>query len=277
MTSSIYKKYNTHRTDGKSAPGERHANCEYFVLDLTHDVHCIDALTGYAVSCSTTHPKLSRDIFAKIKILRGQGYEMKEELKPTWENLTEDNWLPQRDKRVWAKINGDSSAMHGVLLFRDNQDGMIVPFVVMFPNSIVLWCMDVSLHNDEGVPSEESLFEAWDESRNPPKPLAPEDAAAADVRAVFRANLLKHVPNPGWQDLTPDECLGHVGKRVWGRDSVDGKVTNGRFFVRVDGYIVSEFPYGIALDGKINNVIWFKHCSATNDDGLKASIEGVSK
>lgn len=31
----LYSKFKVERTDGSSAPGEKHDACEYFVLDLT--------------------------------------------------------------------------------------------------------------------------------------------------------------------------------------------------------------------------------------------------
>jgi hypothetical protein len=43
-TRGLYDKFNVSRTDGKSAPGEKHAGCRHFVLDLTHDPHARPAL-----------------------------------------------------------------------------------------------------------------------------------------------------------------------------------------------------------------------------------------
>ena len=36
-TRGLYDKFYVKRTDGKSEPGQKHENCKYFVLDLTHD------------------------------------------------------------------------------------------------------------------------------------------------------------------------------------------------------------------------------------------------
>jgi hypothetical protein len=55
----LYQKFNVERTDGRSAPGEKHDGCEYFVLDITHDPHAILALKAYAESCATTFPLLA--------------------------------------------------------------------------------------------------------------------------------------------------------------------------------------------------------------------------
>ena len=46
----LYGKFYVKRSDGRSAPGEKHYRCEYFVLDLTHDPHAIPALKAYEAS-----------------------------------------------------------------------------------------------------------------------------------------------------------------------------------------------------------------------------------
>ncbi len=63
----IYQKFTVERTDGSSAPGGKHANCAYFVLDLEHDAFARAALTAYAKSCRRKFPALAADIG---KILR---------------------------------------------------------------------------------------------------------------------------------------------------------------------------------------------------------------
>jgi len=66
----LYNKFSViHRTDGRSAPGERHDGCEYFVLDLTHDRHCVEALRSYAESCRSDFPLLSLDLFKMVSVL----------------------------------------------------------------------------------------------------------------------------------------------------------------------------------------------------------------
>lgn len=61
-TVGLYGKFRVERTDGKSAAGEKHDGCEYFVLDLNHDWHAIAALRAYADSCERTEPALARDL-----------------------------------------------------------------------------------------------------------------------------------------------------------------------------------------------------------------------
>lgn len=60
----LYQKYRVERMDGISLPGRRHADCEYFVLDLTHDKHAKAALLAYAESCKAEYPVLSHDLRA---------------------------------------------------------------------------------------------------------------------------------------------------------------------------------------------------------------------
>jgi hypothetical protein len=63
-TRGIYQKFIVERTDGKSAPGEKHDGCEYFVLDATHDPHAKAALLAYAESCKADYPLLAQDVRA---------------------------------------------------------------------------------------------------------------------------------------------------------------------------------------------------------------------
>lgn len=58
----LYAKYIVRRADGSDAPGEKHENCTYYVLDLTHDKHAIPAIRAYAESCREEHPKLAQDL-----------------------------------------------------------------------------------------------------------------------------------------------------------------------------------------------------------------------
>jgi hypothetical protein len=60
----LYNKYRVERADGSSKAGGKHADCEYFVLDLTHDKHAKAALLAYAESCKTEYPLLSHDLRA---------------------------------------------------------------------------------------------------------------------------------------------------------------------------------------------------------------------
>jgi hypothetical protein len=58
----IYEKYKVERTDGKSAPGQKHENCRYFVIDLDHDKYAYQAIRAYAIACNSEYPKLSKDL-----------------------------------------------------------------------------------------------------------------------------------------------------------------------------------------------------------------------
>lgn len=61
-TRGLYAKFRVERADGKSAPGQKHDGCRYFVLDLDHDPFSVAAVTAYADACRATHPGLARDL-----------------------------------------------------------------------------------------------------------------------------------------------------------------------------------------------------------------------
>ena len=48
--------------DSKSKHYFRNGNCEYFVLDVTHDPIAPAALKAYADEVEATHPQLAADI-----------------------------------------------------------------------------------------------------------------------------------------------------------------------------------------------------------------------
>ena len=58
----LYNKFTVIRTDGHSAPGEKHESCTYFVLDLDHDPYAQEAALLYAVSITRENPTLSDDL-----------------------------------------------------------------------------------------------------------------------------------------------------------------------------------------------------------------------
>lgn len=62
----LYNKFSVTRTDGRHAAGEKHAACEHFVLDVTHDKHALPALAAYAASCKDEFPLLASDLRAKL-------------------------------------------------------------------------------------------------------------------------------------------------------------------------------------------------------------------
>lgn len=64
----MYSKFIVERKDGKSARGQKHHNCFYFVLDLDHDPHAKAALKAYADSCRAEYPKLAEDLDLNIEM-----------------------------------------------------------------------------------------------------------------------------------------------------------------------------------------------------------------
>lgn len=71
----IYHKFWVRRTDGSSEDGEKHAECEYFVLDWEHDKFAPTAALAYADACEPEYPELAADLRlrAKAATTRGQG------------------------------------------------------------------------------------------------------------------------------------------------------------------------------------------------------------
>lgn len=67
----LYNKFLITRTDGSSAQGRKHHECEYFVLDLTHDPHARAALLAYAESCKSEYPLLANDLRATAILAKG--------------------------------------------------------------------------------------------------------------------------------------------------------------------------------------------------------------
>lgn len=59
----LYGKYHVLRVDGTDCAGEKHEDCELFVLDLTHDPHALVAAYAYADSCEDDgYEALARDL-----------------------------------------------------------------------------------------------------------------------------------------------------------------------------------------------------------------------
>lgn len=69
-TKGLYRKFNVSRTDGKSMPGEKHALCRYFVLDLDHDPFAEDGILGYARACKNKYPLLAEDLAREAQVIR---------------------------------------------------------------------------------------------------------------------------------------------------------------------------------------------------------------
>jgi hypothetical protein len=63
----LYNKFKATRTDGTSNPGEKHHDCTYFVLDLTHDEHAIPAIKSYIESCKEEFPLVAKDLTTRLE------------------------------------------------------------------------------------------------------------------------------------------------------------------------------------------------------------------
>ncbi len=58
----LFQKFTVTRTDGRHRRGQKHEDCRYFVLDLSHDTHAFAALRAYAESCEQEFPMLASDL-----------------------------------------------------------------------------------------------------------------------------------------------------------------------------------------------------------------------
>ena len=62
MSEGLGQKYVVTRIDGRDTPGEKHDGCQYFVLDLTHDIAAREAAMQYAWRIRLDNPQLSDEI-----------------------------------------------------------------------------------------------------------------------------------------------------------------------------------------------------------------------
>lgn len=70
----LYRKFDVTRVDGSSGPDGKHHDCEYFVLDLSHDKHAEAELRAYAESCAAEFPQLAADLRHKLDDAEAAGY-----------------------------------------------------------------------------------------------------------------------------------------------------------------------------------------------------------
>jgi hypothetical protein len=66
-TKGLIEKFRVERTDGMSAPGEKHHGCRYFVLDYDYDQFAAPALAAYADACEGEYPLLAADLRSVAK------------------------------------------------------------------------------------------------------------------------------------------------------------------------------------------------------------------
>lgn len=66
----FYRKFDVRRTDGSDQPGGKHEHCTYFVLDMDHDPHAVDALEAYGKACYPAKRALSEDIRHWVTTIR---------------------------------------------------------------------------------------------------------------------------------------------------------------------------------------------------------------
>ena len=59
----LYRKYTVTRINDTAG---KHDDCDYFVLDWTHDEFAIPAARAYAAACEAKFPGLARDLRDRI-------------------------------------------------------------------------------------------------------------------------------------------------------------------------------------------------------------------
>lgn len=64
----LFRKFDVRRVDGSDKPGGKHEGCEYFVLDVQHDLHARAALSAYAARARATHPNLAADLITRYDL-----------------------------------------------------------------------------------------------------------------------------------------------------------------------------------------------------------------
>jgi hypothetical protein len=63
----MYNKFEVGRTDGRDKnPTDIHYQCDYFVLDMSHDRHAMPALIAYAKSIAGEKPMLAADLLGFV-------------------------------------------------------------------------------------------------------------------------------------------------------------------------------------------------------------------
>jgi hypothetical protein len=59
----LYQKYEVQRLNDTTG---KHDDCEYFVLDPTHDAFAKHALVAYAIACRDKYPVLADDLLTMV-------------------------------------------------------------------------------------------------------------------------------------------------------------------------------------------------------------------
>ena len=96
----VYEKYTVKRTDGRSEPGEKHAGCRHFVLDLDHDPHAVAALRAYAESCVENYPALAQELQYTVQQLESHYSGVNED------PLIDTPDLGFKESHVWGGPDG---------------------------------------------------------------------------------------------------------------------------------------------------------------------------
>lgn len=117
----LFRKFDVRRVDGSDAPGGKHHGCEYFVLDLDHDIHAPAAIRAYAQACNETHPQLSAELSERFgpqpavaQEPVGKGETLRESLFREFP-LLEDHGLDEVEHHCEWNIQQERKRLHALL------------------------------------------------------------------------------------------------------------------------------------------------------------------
>lgn len=117
----LFRKFDVRRVDGSDAPGGKHHGCEYFVLDLDHDIHAPAAIREYAKACNETHPQLSAELSERFgpqpavaQEPVGKGETLRESLFREFP-LLEDHGLDEVEHHCEWNIQQERKRLHALL------------------------------------------------------------------------------------------------------------------------------------------------------------------
>lgn len=103
----IFDKFIVTRVDGTHAFGKKHHNCDYFVLDMTHDKFALAAIRAYANACQKEYPVLAKDILEKYG--DPESIELDIEDSEGTHYISVENLLPEPylSVLVWEQYSND--------------------------------------------------------------------------------------------------------------------------------------------------------------------------
>jgi hypothetical protein len=250
----LFRKFDVRRTDGSDAPGGKHHDCEYFVLDMNHDRHARDALRVYARACAAEFPVLTEHLNARYAL---EPFEQHEAAPPYTdvEGLEFESWIAKlldvdigvelRD-RICAKIKKLKQHEAAPAAWKSpKQHCQNGGDVCLAGNRDSVCCPEDSCDIDDGVRK---------------NPIAQPEPPVADERAAFLTWWCDDVPEDlreGWKEGV-DESL----RRGRATDRLVGAWEGFQFGVQ---YARASSPNAAVAEGALGYAqrlatgLWEKH------------------